>query len=245
MSGSESSQFITIRRSELLRFFDEKPEGSLTHATSIVAVVGEDLNAACFVQYLRDIGAVGTILDDSVTTGKTQGPRLDRWIDVRWSDNSRTVFQTEIKSWSAHAIGGKVLSVDASQQVIAEYKQQRWDVHWDEGKHTLKHDYTGKVLVPMNPPKGVDARVIRPLLILWEAIGPSEHSDKHFFSIPNPSNDFPGRKESWPTFPGFPELWVFSVSSYMRSSKADTITLRMPRAAHRIRILQDLFKVGD
>lgn len=245
MTTSDTSTSVTIRPTELLRFFDERPDGSETHATSIVAVVGEDLNAACFAHYLDANGSTAKILDDRVTTGKRRGPRLDRWIDVRCPDASRTVFQAEIKSWSAHSFGGEVLKVDAGKAAIAEYKQRRWDHHWHSAKNTLVGNETGKVLVSMKPPANVDAKDVRPLLIFWELIGPREHSDKHLFSISNPSNDIPGWPKTWPPPAGFPELWVFSVSSYLRSIKAEMLTLHMPTAARRLSILKDLFKLGD
>ena len=209
---------------------------------SIVGLVGEELNAACFIDYLDGIGAKATVLNQSVTRGSGKGPWLDRWIDVRSPDNSRTVFQTEIKSWSAHSYGGEVLAVDADTQAIAKYRQRRWDRRWDAERRLLRDsNQTLKVLVRMKPPEGVDAGDVRPLLIFWEAIGPPK-SD-HLFKIPNPSHEFP--KKSWPTSPEFPELWVFSVSSYLRSVAAETLTLPMPNAAHRLRLLQDLFRVGD
>ena len=239
---SARAGLVSVPRTELLRFFDEKPRESLTHAGSIVGVVGEDLATACFVDYLDRSGSEGTVLNHSVTTGKRTGPRLDRWIDVRWSDESRTVFQTEIKSWSAHAYGGQVLAVDADTDTLAKYRQKRWDGRWDAENRALRDvDRTGKVLVRMKPPEGVEASDVRPLLIFWEAIGPAD-SD-HLFNIPNPRHDFPN--ESWLSSPGFPELWVFSVSSYLRSIAAETLSLHMPNAAQRLRSLQNLFRVAD
>ena len=114
MINSSSSTMVTVDPQELLCFFDGKPKWSEKQATSIVGVVGEDLNAACFQHYLESKGAGANVLNCPVTTGKRKGPRLDRWIDVTRRDGSRTVFQTEIKNWSAHAIGGKPLLVSAS-----------------------------------------------------------------------------------------------------------------------------------
>ncbi len=244
MANSPSQEMITIQRKELLSFFDEKPEWSITHATSIVAIVGEDLNAACFAHYLEAKGATSRVLESTVGTGGRKGPRLDRWIDVLWSDQSRTVFQTEIKNYSAHAFGGERLPLPASSSQIVEYKQRRWDRHWNKENHTLRAAYTGKVLVPMKPPKGVDQKIIQPLLIFWEAMGPKESPREHLFSVSNPNHSFPGRSESWPTSPQFAKLWVFSVSSYLRSVEDDVLELPMPNAAHRLRILNELFKSG-
>ena len=72
--------------------------------------------------------------------------------------------------------------------------------------------------------------MIRPLLIFWEALGPSEKTDEHLFRVCVKDN--PG---------DFSELWVFSVSSYLRSSGKDKLTLEMPVAAHRLGVLAHLF----
>ena len=235
---------ITIDRKELLRFFDEKPEGSKGQATSIVGVVGEDLNAACFQHYLESRGATVCVRNQSVTTGEQKGPRLDRWIDVTCSDESRIVFQTEIKNWSAHAIGGKTLSISASPSEVRDYKQARWKHHWDTEGRTLKDSNTAKVLVRMQSPQGIDEEVIRPLLIFWEAIGPRDKANDHLFCIKEPSYDFPLElRDKWSVSDRFAELWVFSVSSYLRSLEDPSIKLCMPNAVRRLQLLGNLFTV--
>ena len=238
---------LKIRPEELLRFFDEKPESSIGHATSIVSIVGEDLNAACFQHYLQSQGAESSILDDPVTTGRRKGPRLDRWIDVVWADKSRTVFQTEIKNSSAHAIGGAVLNVSATPEEVAEYRQARWDHHWNIQCQTFNSHITAKVLARMRPPGGVDEDSVRPLLIFWEAIGPQDKTEDHLFRVEATCDFAFSLPNTWPTpseYPdawGFQELWVFSVSSYLRSIQDASIELNMPNAAHRLRVLGRLF----
>ena len=188
----------TINVENLLRFFDEKPVGSERHATGIVGIAGEDLNAACFQHYLESKAARAGVLKVPgssrllpVTTGNPKGPRLDRWIEVSWCDGTKTFFQTEIKNWSAHAIRGKRLYVSASPDEISEFKQTRWEGYWVIQRHTLREAYTAKVLVRMKPPKGVDKEMIRPLLIFWEALGPRDQADSHLFRINAPACDFP------------------------------------------------------
>ena len=88
---------VRINVRELLRFFDEKSLPGKGHATGIVAMIGEDLNTACFQHYLESQGATVEVLPDTVGLGGTKGPKLDRWILVTWNDESRTLFQTEIK----------------------------------------------------------------------------------------------------------------------------------------------------
>lgn len=243
------SSMVTIRVEELLHFFDEKPDWSHGHATSIVGVVGEDMNTACFQHYLESTGASARVFSvpnsDTplpVTTGKRKGPRLDRWIGVNWLDGRSTAFQTEIKNWSAHAIGGKSLLVTAGRDEVADYKQKRWERHWNERLSTLQSPLTAKVLVRMKPPDGVDENKIRPLLMFWEAIGPKEQCDKHLFSVEACKSRFPFRKpDSWTEFCKASELWVFSVSSYLRSILEPTLDLSMPVGVSRLKILNDLF----
>ncbi len=247
-----SSSKVTIKVKELLHFFDEKPDWYRGQATSVVGVIGEDLNTACFQSYLESTGGSAKVLTDtksskplSVTTGKQKGPRFDRWMDVNWPDGSSTVFQTEIKNWSAHAIGGKVLSKKAGWDEVGEYKQKRWERHWNEEYKSLKSTPTGKVLVGMKTPDGVDEDKVRPLLIFWEAIGPMEQCDKHLFSVEASTSRFPFTKPgSWAEFCKVPELWVFSVSSYLRSIAGPALDLSITVGVSRLNILNNLFHVG-
>ncbi len=128
---------------------------------------------------------------------------------------------------------------------VVEYKQKRWERHWNEECKNLKSTATGKVLVGMKTPDGVDEDKVRPLLIFWEAIGPKEQGKKHLFSIEACTSRFPFAKpDSWTEFCKVPELWVFSVSSYLRSIAGPTLDLSMPVGVSRLKILNNLFHVG-
>lgn len=243
MTDTSSAGLVTIDVQETLRFFDEKPKWSMSgvncksHATAMVGVFGEDLNAACFQRYIECThkGARAVVRPESVTQGKLGGRQLDRWITVDWSDGSKTVFQTEIKNWSAHAFSGKTLPIRANAKDLDDYKQKRWELKWDSERRTPKRKVAEqgnieKVLLPMNLPSGLKdyAKNIRPLLIFWEPIGPRDKANEHLFRM-DTSND------------EFPSLWVFSVSSYLRSIREANIELQMPDAADRLRILGRLF----
>ena len=243
MASAPTSLDLTASVEGLLRFFDEKPEWSEGHATGEVGVVGEDLSTACIMHYLKSRGAGGAVVmrhssnqPYPVSTGRQKGPRLDRWIQVDWGNGSITVFQTEIKNWSAHSLSGKILSIGATPEEVALHKQERWDLRWDGSK--LRPAHAAKVLVRMKPPSGIDPKRVRPLLIFWEPIGPRSQSDDHLFHIALPraadgSDDFP-------------ELSVFSVSSYLRSFQGTQthIELHMPNTACRLSILSKLFSSG-
>jgi len=63
------------------------------------------------------------------TTGKRKGPRLDCWLRVQGDAElgaPDVLLQVEVKMWSAHAIGGRSLSLSATPEEIARYKKERW-----------------------------------------------------------------------------------------------------------------------
>lgn len=243
MMDTSSAGLLTIDVQEILRFFDEKPAWSIKQATGMVGVFGEDLNAACFRRYIESKGARATVRSDPVKMGGKKGPWLDRWIVVDWADGKKTVFQTEIKNWSSHAFDGKTLPIRANAKDVEEYKQRRWELKWDSRRHTLTRDDLAKVLLPMKPPSDLEghAKDVRPLLIFWEPVGPRENAHEHLFRIDSPTYHFPFKiPPAWPKPPyaqEFPTLWVFSVSSYLRSIPDASIELEMPDAYRRLRIL--------
>ena len=85
---------------------------------------------------------------------------------------------------------------------------------------------------------------VSPLIIFWEALGPRDNSDDHLFRVevsPRFQFEIP---DTWPIdHSDFADLWVFSVSSYLRSLDIDTIDLHMPIAAKRLSILSQLFQM--
>ena len=215
---------INVKR--LLEFFDEKPGESVGHATAIVGVIGEDLGAGLLKHYLECTrNAKVSILPETPRTGNKKGPWLDRWIDVVWPDGSGRLFQTEIKNWSAHAIGGKILKANAPQNEVSRFGMERWRGHV-AGMH-LKT--INKVLTPMKKPWGVDpSHTVEPLLIYWWVIHPKGLNESFF------SHDLDASTE-------FSRLWFFSMSSYLRGLNEAAIELEMPNAANRMSWLCRLF----
>ena len=245
------TDMVAVDVTETLRFFDEIPDWADKQATAIVGMIGEDLNTACLRHYFESQGAAVTVYPDNVTTGRTKGPRLDRWIGVDGVFEVNVLFQTEIKNWSAHAISGEKLRIDAPSHEVREYKRRRWEGRWDAQRRTLNHPNIAKVLIPMNLPThmNVKERSVEPLLVFWESIGPSHLADSHMFKV-DINYDFPfSRPSNWPddgTFTKFPALWVFSVSSYLRSLPSECkISLKMPTVIDRRdilgRLLPDMF----
>lgn len=236
---ASSPDTLTVNVKELLRFFDEKQDAEKGDATGIVSMVGEDLNAACFQHYVESKDGCAAVLDDRVIPGGGyRGPWLDRWIEVQWVDEQKSLYQTEINNWSAHALGGETLKADALPQDVAEYKQRRWEKHWDSGRRPFKDRGITKVLVPMKKPDRCQGLPAKPLLIVWEALGPKEKTNKHLFSITGACDPSFEQPATWPRTKKFDKLWIFSVSSYLRDhlkEKGPKIHLRMPNAARRLR----------
>ena len=224
---------IVVDVRETIKFFDEIPAYSQKQATSVVSVAGEDLAAGCLQRYLeKKEGATVCIRSESVTTGRLKGPRLDRWIVVNWPDGSQVTFQTEIKNSSAHAYGGVKLPLDISAEELRDYKKKMWEWLWDPHDQCIKDYGHGKVLTRMEPPDDLADSRILPLLILWTPIAPESEPDSCLFKVStNSSCDFR-------------ELWVFSISSYLRSIRKSKICLRMPIAAKRLQILNRLFQLS-
>ena len=174
---------VTINRRETIQFFDEIPPYSKGQATSIVSVVGEDLAVGCLQRYLEGLGALVEVRSEPVTTGSRSGSRLDRWVVVVWPDGRRVAYQTEIKNWSAHAIGGAKLPLNASEKELISHKQERWDKQWDTDGLQLRDGAVGKVLTPMKKPSDLSGMPVLPLAIYWMPIGPGQSPDQHLFTV--------------------------------------------------------------
>jgi hypothetical protein len=219
----ENTARLRIRVRDVLAFFDTRPEGSATHVSSLVAILGEDLGAALFCEYLSRSG-LGTarVLAKSPTPGTKSGKRLDRWFLVTWPDGPETLLQAEIKNWSAQAIGGRVHALDASEAEAIAFRKNRWENQWDSEAGCFVDDKVGKVLGTMQYPSGVPLGIkVEPLAIYWFAIHP-EGSSETFFEHPAPPNT------------GFERILFFSMSSFLRSVEEETIELDMPNAIARI-----------
>lgn len=230
----DSDRRLRIRVRDLLTFFDTKPEGSATHVSSLVGIMGEDLGAALFCEHLHRTG-LGTVrvLTKNPTPGTRTGKRLDRWLLVQWKDGSETLFQAEIKNWSAQAIGGRMLAIDPSEEDDVAFRMNRWENQWDTDNGCFRHENVGKVLSRMQRPPGVDLNIqVEPLAIYWYAIHPNG-SPESLFTHPAPEAS------------KFDRVWFFSMSSFLRSVKEETLDLNMPNAIARIKWLNSLVEQVD
>lgn len=213
---------LRVSVSALLQFFDEPNRECAGHASAIAAVAGEDLGAALFCHFIESEGGQTEILSARCTQRTKQGVRLDRWIRVYWQGET-VLYQTEIKNWSAHAIGGRALALGASESDLVEYRMERWAQEWD-GK-TLKKKQVAKVLTPMRSP--LTDISVEPLVCFWTSLHPQGNAYP-FFQIRLHCEKFK-------------RLSVFSMSSYLRSLRIEKLDLQMPNAARRLELLAGMF----
>lgn len=191
------SSCISLPIKLLLEFFNEAPASSQRHATAIAAVAGEELGVGLLLDYFRGRGFPATALDLRCTPGTRSGKRLDKW--VRIDHEHRTIYyQVEVKNWSAHAIGGRRLAIDANDAELKAHKIERWSREWGE-KGFLK-DGVRKVLEPMRPP--VDKAKVEPLVCFWDAMHPTGAAEA-LFRVKVLSGHFSS-------------VLIFSMSAYLR-----------------------------
>ena len=250
---TESSLRINVN--EILSFFDEKPSWSDRHSAAIVAMIFEDLAASTLEHCLRKNGATEvTIRPEPVTTGQKKGPWLDCWIEADLANGQKIIFQSEIKSLSAQALGFKTIALDATEAELKQHEQGNWNRLWNPETNTLIHQRVAKVLIPMKRPDCTKNRQLLPLFICWGPLGPShtlQRQDQvtggHLFKMTDVSYQFSFPKpHSWKITPKFTELWVFSVSSYLRSIRNENCThlqLPMPNASQKIRALRRVVQI--
>ncbi len=216
---------------ELLDFFDNKKDDVRHDISPVISVVGEDLGAALFKRcYERSFNKKVTVSSSLlVSDGKLKGPRLDRWIYVEKSKNKVTAYQTEIKNWSAYALGLHTVGTDFA--TIPATGLLNWK---DRRKHLLDRKKNGenKVFYPMRK-KPIDFpnnATVEPLIIYWIVLSKDGIKLDPFFNI-----DVNIKK--------FKKLNVFSMSNYLRSIKEKEIILDMPNAGKRIKLLSKYFPI--
>jgi len=202
------------------------------HASSIIGLIGEDLNAAVFKYYSSN---EVEILTDKLTQGGRRGKWLDRWIA---DHDKKILYQCEIKNWAGASLGGRTVPLDASpelQKEVAEYNLNKILADFTpEREHP-----TGltKVLLPMQAPQGFESYAVRPMLILWMLMtNDISHMNPYF------------RIKTQAISETFSEIDVFSVSLYLRQLLAQNITsieLDTPHIDERMRLLRGFLNVNN
>jgi hypothetical protein len=219
---------ITLNIRQILQFFDEDKKAT-KHSNAIKTIIGEELMLALLLEYFKREGICASVIPQSCTTGNKKGNRLDAWVKVQDPISSNPFFyQVEVKSWSAHGIGGKSKFIDPdwSESEFREYKRKIWGHYWNNGKFSA--DAVNKVLTPMKPPES--SAIFKPLACLWEMMHP-EGNETPFFTVKTAPNS------------DFSEVSVFSISSFLRGLhlKEPVLALELPILSERLDQVNKLF----
>lgn len=224
------SDELVVSPEALLDFFDADVHAG-QHANAIKLLAGEELGLALLCHYLKSRNDEAELLPQRCNSGRKRGPRLDGWVRHRPNGSSQDLhYQVEVKTWSIHGVGGNKTAVPrtASASVLEEVSKRMWHEHyWDETRELFRPPALGKVLEEMNP-IAAGARQL-PLACLWDLMHPSGEKQP-FFHVP--LRDCRCAKE----------LWVFSMSRYLRGLPEGTlVVLYLPKLAARLRYLMALF----
>jgi len=200
--------------------------GNRGHATSIIGLIGEDLNAAVFKHYTNN---KAEILPENVVQGFKKGKWLDRWIA---DHDKKVLYQCEIKNWAGASLGGRTLPVHTTieeQQDVATYNYARLINDFSIDKDHPSN--LSKVLLPMRVPERFVSYTVRPMLVLWMLITDDLKTMHPHFTISN-----------LPITDTFSEMDIFSVSLYLRQLLANGVTsveLDTPGVEKRLSIINN------
>ncbi len=217
---------IRIDIEKLLSFLDNPEPKDAHNASSVVGVIGEDLAAGAYVHYKKQ--NVRILHEENVTEGSKGGKWLDRWMV---DDENKVLYQCEIKSWSASAIGGHRLALDASTEELKRVGVLNMRGLAKNFESEVQPNHVTKVLRKMRLPDSSEytSYQVLPLLIVWMCIA----DDRGEISPVLKLKDLPCGLH-------FSTLEVFSVSLYLRSLYAQgirEIDIDAPSMQKRIRTL--------
>jgi len=231
---------IKIDVIEVIKFYDEKEFDENNKevkkpASSISGMIGEDLIAGIFKDFLENIDPSlkktdylnnnkVTILDTTIKAIGKNGKMLDRWILLN-NEQNNIAFQTEIKNWSVHSLGGKSFpkieknGKDPFSDIL-ELSKINFEKTWKEdkfGRGGFIDKSVGKVLLKMKEEEIIKGYKIKPLICFWMPICSKEiatSDDILPFFKKNCSNDIeinPFKNEG-----EFDTVYFFSASIYLR-----------------------------
>jgi hypothetical protein len=221
---------MQINLNNLLEFYDDKKRCHSYHVSAITGLIGEDLAFNFFKHYVEnDLRGKIKRVELKCTQGARNGKRLDRWIHAEYQDKD-IFFQTEIKNWSSHSLGGEKFPNDASHETM--YRKSRWERVFDPKNQKFKSDNLSKVTIPMSLPiDWIEKNNISPLVIFWESMHSEGKSDPFFTSYIK-SDDFEF-------------IHIFSISTYVRNliqSEIFEVDLDLGITSQRIALLNLLVK---
>jgi hypothetical protein len=236
--------YLTLNIGKLLAFYDEpnqeKKDPTGSSVSALTALIGEDLVLGALDHYFRQ--RIQKPIDYScrgwmrVVSRKGSKPkRSNSWLDA-WIVLPGKCFQTEVKNWSASAVGGQAVS--RAGLIAAAHHNMR--LYLGSKRNTRM---VWKVVKEMRDPP---SKTILPMLAFWSPIAPlstRQESDLNPLFRQNLKPYLRQMRTAKIKSAGFKSVMVFSASIYLRHLKKrrqKTVRLYMPRAAQRLSLLRDM-----
>lgn len=232
----------SVKRKALIQFFDTNKQANKSHSSSVNALCGEDLAIGLLKHYFEKGSKICEDLSAQADIGvpkekkKGAGKWLDSWLLITDPEAAeQELYQVEIKSWSAHSLGGEELALEATTEQLNEFKLRYWSKRWDEGKGCFKEESVNKVLLNMKQPMVFDSEKaikVKRLVCFWAALSKNPGAGEDFYFSQMSKN-----KESSEDM----EVHVFSLSGYLRTLNDENLELDLPKIVHRLGVLGAIF----
>lgn len=233
---------MRINIEKLVQLLDGREVKYSGHITSVIGLVGEDINTEIFIDYLKTRKSIkdkDIEIESKVNTGRKKGPHLDRWIRA-----GKNLYQVEIKNWCSFQFGGYELPLNVKKQEIGVEASKKWERElrdYYENKEEINK--VNKVLVEMKVPVKLSSyrKNVQPLVIHWMPI--SNNGVKPFFSVPI---KFLGLNNSFPINFKFTKVNYFSSSIYLRElikNGKEELDLNLPNFKTRIEMVNQFINI--
>lgn len=212
---------MNFNRTALIRFYDDLADEAFAdadrgaHVSAITGVIGEDLLLGLFAHYCasQEPPLICERLPEKCKAPGKKGKRLDAWVSI----GEHRIAQVEIKNWSAHSLGERTLSLNASEQEVIAAARKRWQEFF--GNNDKMPSSALKILLNMPPPERFAERVVEKVLCFWLPLAQDELTPMTRATIMGNAVD------------------VFSGSIYLRQLCCETLNLHVPRIEARLRLL--------
>jgi hypothetical protein len=230
---------IVINIDEIIMFYDLKGENH-KYASSITALIGEDLISGIFKHFLQGLNYNSEVIILPENPKEKNGKWLDRWI-IQKIENAVTCYQTEIKNWSAHSLGGKHFDYIKNSYLSFDISESNkiFAKTWDSNKQEFQDPSVNKVLKKMKANDTIERytqKTIEPLVCFWMPITRNSVIEPIIeINIDDKIQEFK-------------KVTIFSASIYLRklkSSGIDNIEIEPGSIIKRMKKLNDLFTIEN
>lgn len=230
---------IVLNIDEIIMFYDLKGENH-KHASSITGIIGEDMISGIFKDFLQRHNYNSEVRILPENPKEKNGKWLDRWIIYK-TENKITCYQTEIKNWSAHSLGGKHFDYNKNNALSFDFSESNeiFKKIWDSNNYEFRDPSVNKVFKKMKVNETIEGftfKTIEPLVCFWMPITRNSIAEPIIeINIDNESKEFK-------------KVTIFSASIYLRklkSSGIDKIEIEPGSIIRRMKKLNELFSIEN